>query len=295
MEERMIATNGVNLHVVMAGPETGEPVILLHGFPEFWYGWRHQMEDLAAQGFRVIVPDQRGYNLSDKPPQVSDYRISTLAKDITGLADALGYETFYLAGHDWGAAVAWWVATIAPERVRKLVICNVPYPSVMRREMLGGNWRQLLKSWYMFAFQMPFFPEWSASWFNYTGMSRAVQNSGKPSTFSEADMAEYRKAWGQKDALKSMINWYRAMFRNPPTGTEPDLQGGGKPASPKRPLPMPILILWGEQDQFLSKALAQASLAVCANGQVQYFPDATHWIQHDERHAVSQHLAEFFA
>ena len=142
-------TNGVNLHVVMTGAQDGPLVILLHGFPEFWYGWRKQMPALAAAGYAVWAPDQRGYNRSDKPAGVGAYHIDTLADDIAGLIAASGREQVYLVGHDWGAAVAWWVAGKYPTRIKKLAILNVPHPAVMRRAVLEDA-EQRKRSWYIF-------------------------------------------------------------------------------------------------------------------------------------------------
>ena len=136
-EHHFIQTNGITLHTVMAGPVDGPVVILLHGFPEFWFGWRRQIPALAGAGFRVWVPDQRGYNLSDKPKGVVAYRLEALGADILGLINATGQERVYLAGHDWGAMVAWWVALNAPERLRRLAILNVPHPYVMRKHLLA--------------------------------------------------------------------------------------------------------------------------------------------------------------
>ncbi|MDA1329622.1 MAG: alpha/beta hydrolase [Chloroflexi bacterium] len=143
--------NGLRLHFASAGPPEGQPVILLHGFPEYWYAWRHQIPALAAAGYRVIAPDQRGYNLSDKPQSVTDYGIEKLAADILSLADHLELQTFHLVGHDWGAAVAWQLAINHPERLRTLSILNVPHPAVMSRH-LRSDIRQIFKSWYIFFF-----------------------------------------------------------------------------------------------------------------------------------------------
>ena len=195
LHKEFIAVNGVKLHVVSAGPADGEPILMLHGFPEFWYGWRHQIDFLAQQGYRVIAPDQRGYNLSDKPRSASDYRISTLAQDIDALIGALGYEQVNLVGHDWGGAVAWWVATMFPQRLKKLIILNIPYPSVMKRAFQSGNFAQLRKSWYMFAFQVPWLPEALAAINDYRGVAKSIAGTGKPGTFSEADLDLYRAPW----------------------------------------------------------------------------------------------------
>jgi pimeloyl-ACP methyl ester carboxylesterase len=127
-ESVFVETNGITLHTVQAGPADGPLVILLHGFPEFWYGWHEQIRPLAEAGFRVVVPDQRGYNLSDKPDGVERYRIDELSRDVVGLIDAAGREQAAVVGHDWGAAVAWWTALHHADRVSKLVAVNVPHP-----------------------------------------------------------------------------------------------------------------------------------------------------------------------
>ena len=158
LQHHFARVGGVTLHVVSAGPADGEAVVLLHGFPEYWAGWQAQIGALAAAGFRVIVPDQRGYNLSDRPRPVSAYTLNALADDIAGLLDYFGLERVYLAGHDWGALVAWWVALRHPARLRRMVILNGPHPAAMAAELRRG-WQQALKSWYVVAFQLPLLPE----------------------------------------------------------------------------------------------------------------------------------------
>lgn len=278
-----VRTNGVTLHVVIAGPESGEPVILLHGFPEFWGGWRHQIDFLAQNGFRVIVPDQRGYNLSEKPRGVANYDIDLLAADIIGLIDYFGYEKVYLAGHDWGAAVAWWMAAHSPERLNKLAILNVPYPTILGHELRKGNWQQLKKSWYVFFFQLPGIAEWAMRFSTRSDTNNLLRLSSKRDTFSDADLETYRAAWRQPGAWTGMLNWYRAFVRK---GVK------GLPEPPR--IQVPTLILWGERDAALGKELAEKSLAVCENGRLHFYPKATHWLQHDEPEAVNQQLLSFF-
>lgn len=289
---RYIRVNDVMLHVVMAGPEDGEPIFLLHGFPEFWYGWREQIDYLASKGYRVIAPDQRGYNLSDKPKHVKDYHISTLASDIDQLAQTLGYEQINLVGHDWGAAVAWWMATIFPERLKKLVILNVPYPSILRDQWMNGNWDQILKSWYVLFFQVPFIPEAVASLMDYEGPANILRSTSRKGSFTEEDIARYKRAWAQPGALSGMVNWYRALVRES-ADRVPEAISGEKRASKLPRITVPTLILWGEKDVALTKELAQLSLDLCENGQLIYFPKATHWLQHDEADAVNAHIESF--
>jgi epoxide hydrolase 4 len=254
--------------------------VLLHGFPEFWYGWRKQIEPLAVAGFRVIVPDQRGYNLSSKPLGVASYALTELVSDVIAIADQLGQQKIFLAGHDWGAAVAWSAALLYPERIAKLVIVNVPHPSVMRR-FLSTRLRQMLRSWYILFFQIPWLPEALYSAFDFRMGMRALSGSSRPATFSPEVLAQYRAAWSQPGALTAMINWYRAAARY-------------RTKFPDRTVRVPTRILWGERDKFLMSEMARESLRYCPQGELFPFPNATHWLQHEEPEKVSQLLVAFF-
>src|SRR5512134_2857495 len=174
LEHSTIKTNGIQLHIVQAGPQSGVPVMLLHGFPEFWYGWRKQIPALAEAGCRVIVPDQRGYNLSDKPEGVKAYSVNTLVDDIHGLIDALGYEKVNLVGHDWGAIVSWSVAHRHPDRLQRLGILNAPHPLVTRRFLLR-DLDQIRRSWYIMYFQLPWLPEAGMRADNWRGAVHALR------------------------------------------------------------------------------------------------------------------------
>src|SRR5882672_7887659 len=190
--ETLAFQNGeIGLHAVAAGPKDGAVVVLLHGFPEFWYGWRKLIEPLAAAGFRVIVPDQRGYNLSSKPAGSASYALSELVSDVIAIADQLGQKKIFLVGHDWGAAVAWSAALLHPQRVAKLVVLNVPHPSVMRKFM-KTRLRQVLRSWYIFFFQLPWLPETLLSAFHFRVGSRSLLRSSRVPT---------RILWGERDAF----------------------------------------------------------------------------------------------
>lgn len=274
-----IKTNGINLHVVQAGPEDGPLVILLHGFPEFWCGWRKQIDFLAGQGFRVWAPDQRGYNLSDKPRGIAAYNLNELSADVIGLIEAAGREKASLVGHDWGAAVAWWTACKYPDRLSKMGILNVPHHQVFQKTITTDT-EQRLRSWYMMFFQIPWLPEAMISLLNTKAFARALQQTSRPGTFTEVDLAEYRKAWSQPGALTGMINWYRAVVQKPPKAPDPRVR-------------VPTLVLWGKKDRFLKHEMAQASIELCEDGRLMYFDDVTHWIQHEEPERVNQLLGEF--
>jgi epoxide hydrolase 4 len=280
VETILFQNANVSLHAITVGPQDGPVVVLLHGFPEFWYGWHRQIEPLAAAGFRVIVPDQRGYNLSSKPAGVAAYALTELVSDVIAIADQLDQEKVFLAGHDWGAAVAWSTALLHPQRIAKLAVLNVPHPSVMRK-FLSRSPRQLLRSWYMFFFQLPWLPEALFSAFNYHIGASSLLRSSRPGTFSAEDLTQYRAAWSQPGTLTAMINWYRALFRF-------------RAKFPDRTVHIPARILWGERDDFLLTEMAHESLRYCTNAELFTFANATHWLQHEEPARVSELLIDFF-
>ena len=280
LEYSFINTNGIRLHVVQAGPKSGVPILLLHGFPEFWYGWREQISALAEADCRVIVPDQRGYNLSDKPQGVKAYCVDTLVEDIVGLVNALDYEKVNLVGHDWGGIVAWSLANKHPQRLHRVGILNAPHPLVMHR-FLRRDFEQMRRSLYAFFFQLPWLPEKLMSADQWRGAVRALRGSGKIHTFTNEDIKKYKEAWSQPGAITAMLNWYRAAARYQGWITE-DMR-----------VHIPTLILWGAKDAALSHRMARPSLDYCDDGNLIFFPDATHWVQHEEAEEVNRHLLEF--
>lgn len=280
-QARLIKTNGITLNALTAGPEDGPLVLLLHGFPEFAYGWRHQISALAAAGYFVVAPDQRGYNLSDKPDGVHSYKIDELVADAVGVIRTLGREKAFVVAHDWGANVAWWLALKHPELVEKLVIMNVPHPKVFFKT-IRSNIRQLLKSWYIFSIQVPWLPEKLMTMNNAAGMERAFRGSAKETTFTAEDIEKYREAWLRPGAMTAMLNWYRAALRH-----QPD-----KPPSWR--VTVPTLMLWGKQDVALDASMAQPSIDLCDDGRLVMYDDATHWVQHDAADRVNAELLGFF-
>lgn len=272
LEHHEVSTNGLRLHVVQCGPAAGPLVLLLHGFPEFWYSWRLQLPALAAAGYRVWAPDQRGYNESDKPRQIQDYALPTLAADIVGLLDAAGHAQATIIGHDWGGLVAWYLAAHCPGRVAQTIILNVPHPAVL----LGSLWRvpdQLFRSWYILFFQLPWLPERLFSGRNWHVGAQALRRTSRRGTFGPAETARYKVAWAQPGALTGMLNWYRALRWALP--------------KPWPRIPGPVLIIWGKRDAFLNARLAKISLRQCEQGRLHYFPKATHWVQLEEAGPVN--------
>lgn len=280
LEHSHIETNGIRLHVVQAGPKSGTPVLLLHGFPENWRCWIRQLPALAQAGCRVIIPDQRGYNLSDKPSGIKNYRVEELTKDILGLIDALDYEKVNLVGHDWGATIAWSLGIQNPERLHRLAVLNVPHPAVMLR-FLRRDLEQLRRSWYIFFFQIPWLPEAGMRFQGWREMVRAIKNSGKAATFTDEDMESYKEAWSQPGAITAMVNWYRAAARYQivPEG--------------ELCVRIPTLMMWGMNDIALTHRMARPSMDYCKDGRLLFFPEATHWVQRDEAEEVNRHLLEF--
>lgn len=282
MNHEQIRTNGVRLHVVTAGPEDGPLVVLLHGFPDFWYGFRRQIAFLAERGFRVMAPDQRGYGESDKPALVSDYHIRELTADVTGLIEAAGREKAHVVGHDWGGGVAWMLAVRNPERLQRLVVLNAPHPTVMV-QTLGRSLEQLRRSWYMFLFQLPFLPEKMLTLGGGRRVWDGIAAEAAPGAFTEEDYRHYREAWTRPGAATGMIHWYRAMFRqlrDIPSGAEARVR-------------VPALLVWGTGEKYVVRRAAEDSVALCDEGRLELVEGASHWVQDDAPDRVNALLEGF--
>jgi pimeloyl-ACP methyl ester carboxylesterase len=282
VETLSIAANGLRFHALAAGPAHGPLVLLLHGFPETSHGWRRQMGPLAAAGWRVVAPDQCGVGLSSKPAGIASYRVHVLAADIVAIVRALGHVRAQVVGHDWGGAVAWTLAMRHADVVERVAILDAPHPAAFV-ERLRRHPSQMLRSWYMAFFQLPWLPEAVLRAGNFDRLARALVATSRPGTFTPADLDVYRAAWARPGALTGMLNWYRALA----------LAGGAGATRGDARIAVPVRILWGDRDQALEPALAEASLAWCDAGEVFHFPDATHWLQHEEPAAVTAHLLEF--
>jgi pimeloyl-ACP methyl ester carboxylesterase len=275
-----IRTNGIELHVVTAGPESGRPVILLHGFPDFWYGWRHQLDALDARGLRLIMPDQRGYGRSDKPEGVAAYDIHQLSADVVGLMDALDLPRASLVGHDFGGGVAWWVAANHPDRVDRLVALNCPHFEVYRRAHLGLE--QFARSWYVYLLNLPKLSEAACKLDDYRAL-RWLGPGTRIGGMRDEDMPAYREAWGQPGAVRGMLSWYRAMI---PALFRP---------FPHTRIAAPALLLWGKRDPFLASSMARPSMEPCDTGEVIVFDDLTHWLHWDAPDRINPLIASWLA
>lgn len=271
----------IELEVRTAGPASGELVVLLHGFPECWNTWRHQIEPLAAAGYQVCVPDMRGYGRSSSPRGWQHYQLDELITDIDTIRRHFGVQRFHLAGHDWGAAVAWWYALHHEARLLSLAVLNVPHPQAFL-SALQGSPRQILKSWYIFYFQIPWLPEWSMKLFRHAILRLTLQRTSAPGAYDAEDFRNLQTCWQQPGCLHAMVNYYRALLRHlrlPPGDNC---------------LSVPTCILWGERDIALTLKMAHDSMNYLQHGSLTTYPDATHWLAHDKPQEVTQRLLEHF-
>jgi len=279
-QARFISVGEVRLHTIVAGPEGRPLALLLHGFPENWTSWRHQIPLLADLGYHVVVPDQRGYNLSDKPEGIGAYRTSHLTQDVLGLIHALGHETATIIGHDWGGIVAWRFAMQHCEAVEQLVVMNAPHPKAFARELRRG-WHQRLRSWYALFFQLPWLPEALLTFAPLATARLFFQRTAtRTSAFDEQDLIRMASALAQPGAMRAMLNWYRAALRFP-----------NEPSSGH--VEVPTLLLWGEDDVALSTSLTYDLVKWVPQIQVRTILNCGHWVQNEAPDEVNAHLRAF--
>jgi len=276
---KFVETNGIKLNVLEAGPKDGELLVLLHGFPEnATLSWSHMIFPLIDAGYHVIAPDMRGYNKSDKPTRTCDYAIDVLAADVIGLLDYFKTEKGIIIGHDWGAVVAWRVAMLFPQRVKKLCVMNAPHPTVMAHYLVT-HLKQLSKSLYILYFQLPFLPELKLSKNNHLALLAALQSASTTGkTFLKDLIPKYIQSWSEPGALTGMINYYRA------------IRNKGKRVSPR--ITVPTLILWGKNDTAFENEMANLSKNLC-NVATLIFIEAGHFVQHDAPELVLSYLNNF--
>ena len=281
LEHNFITINGINLHYVSQG--TGKLMLMLHGFPEFWYSWRHQIAEFASD-YHVVAVDLRGYNDSDKPQEVAAYQMSELLADVKGIISGLGYEDCILVAHDWGGAIAWNFAYSHPSMVEKLIVMNFPHPA----KFVAGlqTWQQLQKSWYIFFFQIPFLPEFIFRANNYQAIASAFTDMAiDKSAFTPEDLAAFRAAAAKPGALTAMINYYRANLKIPLDNLAQDWDI----------LDIPTLMIWGEEDRALGKELTYGTDAYVRDLELKYIPNCSHWVQQEQPTLVNQYIQNFLA
>lgn len=278
-EHRFIKTNGIQLHYVSKGE--GKLMLMLHGFPEFWYSWRHQITEFS-QDYHTVAVDLRGYNDSDKPDQLEAYKMSELIEDVKGIISGLGYEDCILVAHDWGGAIAWNFAYAYPEMIEKLIVLNIPHPAKFAEGLQTPQ--QLLKSWYIFGFQIPWLPEFMLQLNDYQAIADAFSKMAIDKTaFSPADLQAYKDAATKPGALTAMLNYYRCIFQSLFKIDRPQW----------RILDVPTLTIWGENDTALGKELTYGTEAYVRDWQIKYIPNCSHLVQQEQPGLVNSYIRDF--
>lgn len=278
VRHEFVEANGQRFHVATAGE--GERLALcLHGFPECWYSWRHQMPLLARLGYRVWAPDLRGYGESSRPPRVADYAIEALMDDVAGLIDASGARSTLLLAHDWGGIVAWFFAMRELRPLERLVQMNIPHPAAA---LETAGLRQRLRSWYMLLFQVPGLPErmFGADAHRIARMFR--RSAARPEAFSDADVEVYRANAARPGATRAMLNYYRALLR-----------GGGMRRQLALGAPVigvPTLLVWGTQDVALGLELTRNTGRYVRHLTFRTLPGVGHWVQQEAPELVNPML-----
>ncbi|SDM53960.1 Pimeloyl-ACP methyl ester carboxylesterase [Halogranum gelatinilyticum] len=280
MVHRQTVVNDVRLHYVEAGEEHDETVVLLHGFPEFWYSWHEQIPALADE-YHVVVPDLRGYNRSEKPIGVDAYRMSELTADVVELIQEFGDDA-HLVGHDWGGGIAWNVAARHADVVKTLSVLNAPHPEAFREE-IRRNPEQRRKSWYMAFFQLPKLPEWGLTRRNCAALDEVFETS--TDALSDADLDRYKEAFATPGAATAAVNYYRSILREEVKARIPFVSGDVASGE----VDVPTLLLWGEDDLALVPELTAVDEWV-PDLTVRRIPDASHWVQLDAADRVSEEL-----
>lgn len=275
-----LKSSGVTLHYVSKGSSDQPLMLFVHGFPECWFTWRYQLK-YFSKDYRVVAIDQRGYGLSSKLPNISDYKVELLARDVADIVEQLGYKSCVLVGHDWGAIVSWTVAMFYPHLIDKLIIMNVPHPAAFRNNI---SIKQLRRSWYMFFYQVPIIPELLFESNDFELLERIffTKQAGliNKNNMTLDDLEVFKYTFSQKGTAKAAINYYRALFRN----QKDELQAQ---------ITVPVLIVWGCQDSAIGEELADASQKYCNNVQLKKIRNATHWVQQDAPDEVNKYVDDF--
>jgi len=284
--EKLSLPGGLRMRIARAGQ--GDPlVVMLHGFPECWYSWRHQLRALAPY-CECAAPEMRGYGETDAPHGVANYRIEKLVDDVAGLVETLGRKRAVIVGHDWGGAVAWATALIRPEIVERLCVMNCPHLAKFLTN-IRSNPRQMLRSWYMAFFQIPFLPDAMLRMRGAAMVASAIRSSAfNKAAFTDDDLEYFRNAFRHRYAATAAINYYRALMRR---------DFFAKPPADHwltRKISAPTLLIWGEHDVALGKELTYGMEDLFTGPfAIKYIPDSGHWVQQEKPDLVNQYLKEF--
>ena len=282
IHNEFVKVNGIRMHYVTMG--NGSLIVLLHGFPEFWYSWRYQIPTLSKQ-FKVVAPDMRGYGETEKPVKIDAYKIEKVVKDIVELIHGLGYEKATIAGHDWGGIIAWSIAMMAPDIVEKLIIMNAPHPAVYIKHM-HKNIKQILRSWYVFFFLIKGVPELILSSNNYKTLKTSLlKSSVRKESFTEKDIESYVSSW-KSGGISGGINYYRANL---------NLRYWSNSNAVSFPkIKVPVLQIWAECDVFLGKELTKNTQEfIDASYPLHLIPNCGHWLQQEASDEVNGAMIKF--
>ncbi|CAH1782502.1 unnamed protein product [Owenia fusiformis] len=281
----------VKLHYVANGDKSKPLMLCLHGFPEFWYSWRHQLKEFSKD-FRVVALDNRGYGDSDKPEEIAEYSLLKLTNDVKEVIERLGYKSCVLVGHDWGANIAWVFTIRFPSLVDKLIIMNVPHPKVFI-PYIREHREQYVKSWYVFFYQLPYLPEHFLSAFDFgalkgtfLGKTAGVVNKEH---FTKEDMDAYLYVFSQPGAFTGPVNYYRALLRQWPYTKKPSASKGPTIDIPN----VPVLVVWGDQDGALEADMAKLSGNYVNNFTLKFVRGCSHWVQQEEPIIVNDIMRTF--
>ena len=287
-EHHYVTLNGIRMHYAQAG-QGPRLLVLLHGLPECWWSWRHQLAlfrdtpALAAR-YTLIAPDLRGYNETDRPSW--GYELDVLVQDVVELIRALGHRSAIVGGHDWGGNIAWSLAIARPELVQRLIAMNIPHPALFAGA-IGRNWRQSLRSWYFGFFQLPWLPELAIRANGYASIKRAFTDMAiDPSRFTPEDIRIFQSAMAAPGAATAAVNYYRAILQQ---GARGMFRGTGMHVY------APTLLIWGENDTALGKELTYGTDRYAPDLRIRYIPNCSHWVQQEQPELVNRALQEFLA
>ena len=287
-EQRYVQINGIRMHYAQAG-HGPQLIVMLHGFPECWWSWRYQLALFRdtpelAERYTVVAPDLRGYNETDRPSW--GYELDVLVQDVVELLRALGHRKAIIAGHDWGGNIAWSLAIARPELVERLIALNIPHPALFA-EAIGTNWRQMLRSWYILFFQLPWLPEAAIRANGYQLIEEVFRGTAIDKTrFTDDDIRIFKSAIAAPGAATAALNYYRALLQQ---GTRGMFHGTRMRVS------APTLMVWGENDVALGKELTYGTDRFVPDLHIHYIPNCSHWVQQERPDEVNRYLVEFLS
>ena len=282
-----VQANGLRFHCAEAGDPLSPMILFLHGFPEFWYAWRKQLETLSDDWF-CVAPDCRGINLTQKPEDLESYAIGNLVDDVAGIIAAYGRERVVLVGHDWGGFMAWEVAIRRPDLIDRLVIINCAHPGIMSELLHQPDSEQVTRSQYMLAFRSEQ-AEMLVSRDDFAGLRTNILDPGlKAGHLTEDDAAAYLAHWQVPGSLTGGLNYYRANRSGPPSGDDAPARSVAETQ-----VSVPTMVLWGEGDPYFAPENLERMQEAGPDITVHRYPENDHWIAHQVPDEISARIAQF--